>query len=106
MGLVNEKTSEDIMMQLVAWELLGVDDIDPKPLLRRLPDQDLFSILENIMAKPDVREFVSVQMVELEVMHRRGVLLEDWNYERDGQCVSLTFVVVPNVVWMPRRAVA
>lgn len=84
--------AEDGLIQMVAWEMLGRDDFDPKEILRKLSLPDLFIIQTNIMSTPETRKFVSVQMVELEVQYRRGRLRGDWNYERKGKCIRLSFM--------------
>lgn len=84
--------AEDLLVNLVAWEMLGRDDFDPKMLLRKLSLSDLFTIQTNILGTPETKKFVSVQMVELEVQYRRGKLQCDWSYERNGECVRLYYL--------------
>jgi hypothetical protein len=84
--------AEDVLVQLVAWELLGAEDVDPKRLLRTLPLPDLAIVQANINAQSDeVKQFVSVQMVELEMLYRRGFLSGDWSYKKESSCVHLNY---------------
>lgn len=86
------QAGEDVLMQLIAWEMFGRDDLDPKRLLRQLSLADLSLVQCNINESArEVKKFVSVQMVELELLYRRGFLVGDWTFERMDECVSLTF---------------
>jgi hypothetical protein len=83
--------AELLLMQLVAWEMLGQEDVNPKVLLRQVSLADLSAVQRNINARPETKEFVAVQMVELELLYRRGFLTEDWNYTRSDECVMIKF---------------
>lgn len=83
--------AEDILMQLIAWEMWDAR-VDPKNLLRQVPLADLSIIQGNISRQEEgVKKFASVQMVELELLYRNGLLIGDWSYRKDNTCVSLNF---------------
>lgn len=86
--------AEELLVQLVAWEMLGAEEIDPKELLRKLSLADLSQVQSNINDRPETKEFVSTQMVELEMLYRRGFLVEDWSYTRRHECVRIKFQTV------------
>jgi len=84
--------AEDILTQLVAWELLGAEGVDPKHLLRSLSLQDLVIIQANINKQTDrMRKFITVQMVEIELLYRHGFILGDWAFKKDATCVHLKY---------------
>jgi hypothetical protein len=86
--------AEELLVQLVAWEMLGAEEIDPKRLLRQLSLTDLSLVQANINDRPETKEFVSAQMVEIEMLYRRGFLVEDWSYTRRHECVRIEFQTV------------
>lgn len=82
--------AESAIQLLVSWELLGISDIDPKQVLREVPLEDLLVIRENILRQGD-GEFLSTQMVGLEVSYRHGLLRDDWALTQSGKSVSLRY---------------
>jgi len=83
MHFVSE-VAENLMFKLVAWEFLNRDDFDPKTLLRALPLADLKLIVGNMENMPNSREFLSTQMVKVEMLYRLGQLKEDWRIGGEG----------------------
>ena len=84
--------AEDLLAKLVAWELLGRDDFDPKDLLRKVPLPDLILVQTNINDQSDeVKEFVCVRMLEAELLFRSGFLTTDWSFYRCGTCVNICY---------------
>ena len=81
MNYVSE-VGEVLMFRLIAWELLGREDFDPKALLRALSLADLDLLMKNIGERSD--GYLSTQMVKVEMMYRLGRLKEDWRICRDG----------------------
>lgn len=85
--------AEELLMQVVAWEMLGREDFDPKVLLRQVPLADLSVVEANIVEKIDgAKDFITIQMVELEMLYRQGRLIGDWSYSRCQTSVRLSFV--------------
>jgi hypothetical protein len=94
MKAVSER-SANILIQLVAWEMLHEDSsVDPQALLRSLPLEDLHTVHANVFSDTRCLEFTTVQMVDLELKFRLGLLHGDWSYERDNTCVKLKFAPV------------
>ena len=54
-------------------------------------DADLSVIQANINDRPETKEYVSVQMVELELLYRRGFLVSDWSFKRTNTNVAIHF---------------
>jgi hypothetical protein len=84
---------QDVVRLLVAWELLGAEDIDPKQLLREMAIDDLFLVRENSLLAED-EDFLSIKMVGLEVMYRSGLLVGDWDVFQEGDLVTLSYTTV------------
>lgn len=80
--------SQDLVAQLVAWEMLGREDLDAKVLVRQIPLADLSLIVAN-MEDGGIKSTV-LDLVTLELQYRLGQLDGDWNYERRGQNVSIS----------------
>jgi hypothetical protein len=82
--------AEEVLSQLVAWEMLGREDIDPKPLLRQVPLADLSIVLANIgQGGFPFDTSVSLRLVYLEHAYRTGKLEGDYELERKGSDVTL-----------------
>jgi len=81
MNYISE-VGETLMFRLIAWELLGRKDFDPKVLLRALPLADLDLLTKNINIRDE--GFLSTQMIKVEMMYRLGRLREDWRVGEDG----------------------
>jgi hypothetical protein len=90
---ISGKADETVML-LVAWELLGRRDVDPKELLRNMEMEDLLFVRNSIRAAGVGDEFITTQMVVVEVMYRNGLLTKDWRYTRDGDHVQLEYTPV------------
>ena len=85
-------SSQELMMQLVAWECFGETEIDPKELLREVPLTDLQAVSRNIKDNGShLQAFACVSMVELELLFKSGLLQGDWIYTRSGDRVSITY---------------
>jgi hypothetical protein len=97
--------AEELLARLVAWEMLGAEEQDPKVLLRQLSLSDLSLVQANINDCPETKEFVSVQMVELELLYRRGFLVEDWTYQREHECVRISFTALDTTTHEALRGV-
>jgi len=87
MHFVSE-VGEVLMFKLAAWELLGREDYNPRDLLRSLPFADLELISKNITE--ETKYFLSVNMVQVEMMYRTGRLEGDWEPSRDGARYTLS----------------
>ena len=97
--------SQELFTKLVAWELLGVEDDDPKALLRQVPLSDLSLVAKNIQDIPDADQFVSTTMVSLELGYRLGKNT-DWSWEREGVTVHLGFKLCQPISFVPMRVYA
>lgn len=85
--------TENTFAQLVSWELLGRDDVNPKVLLRSIPFAQLCVVAKSVadQGRPPKDQFISEVMVFLEMDYRTGRLEGDWSYERSRDCVQLVF---------------
>jgi hypothetical protein len=92
---------EELMTLLVAWEMLGRDDLDPHKILRDVTEEDLETVRGNIRGVPETKSFVSCELVELELMFRHGLLEGDWSLEREENEVRLNFVLTHHTHWDP-----
>ena len=93
---------EQLMVLLVAWEMLGRADLDPHAILRDVSTADLELVQTNICSAPETRSFVSCELIEIELMYRRGLLMGDWSIRRSDDEVKLDFVVASHTSWDPR----
>jgi len=82
---------EELFAELVAWELLGDTEVDPKAVLRSASDEDLQTVAANVHGDKKLKDFLIVRMVELELLFREQLLGEDWTVVRNGNCVTLSF---------------
>jgi hypothetical protein len=83
---------QDVFSQLVAWECLGMPEVDPKILLRQVSLGDLSIVSSNIKSQGSaLKEFVCCSMVGLEILYRTGMLVGDWSFTRDGEKVRLSY---------------
>lgn len=96
---------EDLMAQLVAWEMLGREDLDPHRILRSVLVEDLERVQRNLLGSFErARDrFVSCQLIEIELLWRRGMLREDWCILRSDGSVRLIFNFIDHTHWDPRR---
>jgi hypothetical protein len=83
------KLSEWLVTRLVAWEVLGSDEVDPRSTLRRVSLADLSALHDNIIQQPELQRFAVPQLVGLELMQRQG-LIEDWSVTRKDECITIT----------------
>ena len=91
MSRVSER-GEELFTQLVAWEMLGREDLDPQVLLRQVSFTDLCVAVASLKRDEErAEQFVSTLMVRLELQYRHGDLDGDWKVERDGSKVQLHY---------------
>jgi hypothetical protein len=96
------EAGEELMVLLVAWEMLGRADLDPHQILREVDLEDLEAVHLNISIDPKTRCFVCCEMVELEMLYRRGLLQGDWSMRRQDAEVQLNFMVIHTSHWDPQ----
>lgn len=77
----------ELFTQLVEWEMFG-GDACPKALLRAVSLADLSIASKGLDDRGGLGEFVTSQMVEMEMLYRIG-RIKDWGYVRDGDNVTL-----------------
>jgi hypothetical protein len=84
--------SQDLVEQLVAWELIkGREDLDVKLVIRQIPLADLSILAANISeGDPFSAGSAVARLVLLELHYRTGHMADDWNLERKGQDLLLT----------------
>lgn len=86
------EAAQEVFVKLVAWECFGESDLDPKELLREVPLPDLHTVSKNIKELGShLKNFACVSMVELELLFKSGMLLGDWEYQKDGERVHLAY---------------
>lgn len=79
----------ELFAQLVEWEMFDRKDVDPKSLLRGVSLGDLSIASKGLDARGGLGEFVTAQMVELEMLYRTGRIV-DWVVERNGKNVRIS----------------
>lgn len=78
--------------QLIAWEFFGRDDLNPHTILRALSLPDLCIVQTNVEKKVhNPKQYVCVEMLNLEVRYRTGLLIGDWSFTRTGDSVNLKY---------------
>jgi hypothetical protein len=87
---VSERT-EELVTQLVAWELFGIEEVNPKNLLRQVSLADLTELRTNLGAHEQSEESISALLVEVEVLYRHGHLVGDWEAIREGEKLTLKY---------------
>jgi hypothetical protein len=95
----------DLMAQLVAWEMLGREDIDPHRLLRNVSERDLDIVRKNLRTSLNGTRtrFLCYELIELELFWRRGLLKGDWKVIRNGDNVKMEFVLLHHTYWDPKQ---
>lgn len=90
MQRVSEQADE-VLAQLIAWEMDLRAELDPKALLRQVPLADLSVVLSNIGEGGSILTdtSVSLRLVFLEHAYRLGHLGGDWEVEKKGLEVFL-----------------
>lgn len=91
MACVSEGTGE-LFEQLLAWELFGRGDFDPKALLRQVPLPDLAVVLSNLGSGPTPKS-VSVDLVKAEHLYRTGKLDGDWEIINHRRHVAVKYTL-------------
>lgn len=79
----------ELFTQLVEWEMLGRDDVCPKALLRGVSLADLSIASRGLDERGGLGQFVTAQMVEMELLYRTGKI-QDWDYKREDDNVTLS----------------
>jgi hypothetical protein len=87
MSQVSEGGAE-LFTQLVEWEMFGREAC-PKELLRGVPLSDLSIASRGLEERGGLGEFISSQMIEMEMLFRSG-RIQDWSYTREGDHVTLS----------------
>lgn len=83
------ESGEEVLVRLVEWEMFGRDDVEPKLLLKTLSLADLVAVSQNLDKMPDAGHFVTPQMVSMELLLRRDLIVS-WDYVRDGDHVQIS----------------
>lgn len=80
---------DEVVLRLISWELLGDRKVCPKTFLREMS----LSVLTDLESRlrSDWRDFLSPQMVRLEMRYRHGLLREDWTLEEIGSNAVLRY---------------
>jgi hypothetical protein len=88
---------QDLLADLVMWECLDKQEVNPKLILRTVSLPELSILAANIDTGEDYLEkFVVVQMIKVELMYRKGLLKGDWTFLRCGQKINLRYAMAPN----------